>query len=167
MTGRDDELARLRAENARLVVLLEAHGIAWQVPAPVPKSPATLSLTISQSASPGLYTGVKRGSLHTEPKAPCGGGESTAFGPKFFTTDEKVALFGRLFRGRTDVYPVRWESKAGKNGYAPACANEWRPGVCEKPRIKCGDCQQRQLLPLTDQVLLPFACRGFRRIGLA
>ena len=24
---------------------------------------------------------------------------------------EKVALFRRLFRGRTDVYPVRWESK--------------------------------------------------------
>ncbi len=40
-------------------------------------------------------------------------------------TDEKVAVFRRLFRGRTDVYPVRWESqKTGKSGYAPACANE-------------------------------------------
>lgn len=66
MTDHCDELARLRAENARLVGLLEAHGIVWQIPAPAPKSPATLSLT----------------------------------------TDEKVALFGRLFRGRTDVYPV-------------------------------------------------------------
>ncbi|MCZ3115108.1 hypothetical protein NYZ21_21960, partial [Acinetobacter baumannii] len=57
------------------------------------------------------------------------------------STDEKVALFRRLFRGRTDVFPVRWESKTtGKSGYAPACANEWRAGVCEKPRIKCGDC---------------------------
>ncbi|WP_424798455.1 TOTE conflict system archaeo-eukaryotic primase domain-containing protein, partial [Pseudomonas viridiflava] len=35
----------------------------------------------------------------------------------------------------------------------PACANEWRPGVCEKPRIKCGDCGNRQLLPLTDEVV--------------
>lgn len=35
MTGRDDEPTRLRAENARLVSLLEAHGIAWQVPAPI------------------------------------------------------------------------------------------------------------------------------------
>ena len=43
------------------------------------------------------------------------------------STDEKVALFRRLFRGRTDVYPVRWESKStGRSGYAPACANEWR-----------------------------------------
>ena len=68
-------------------------------------------------------------------------------------TNEKLALFKRLFRGRADVFPLRWESKAGKTGYSPACANEWRPGVCEKPRIKCGDCSYRQLLPLTDQVL--------------
>ena len=74
--------------------------------------------------------------------------------PSHLSTAEKVALFGRLFRGRTDVYPVRWESKtSGKSGYAPACANEWRPGVCEKPRIKCGDCSNRQLIPLTDDVI--------------
>lgn len=46
------------------------------------------------------------------------------------STADKVALFRRLFRGRTDVYPVRWEAKtSGKSGYAPACANEWRAGV--------------------------------------
>jgi len=45
-----------------------------------------------------------------------------------FSTDEKIALFQRLFRGRVDIYPVRWESKtSGKSGYAPACGNEWRP----------------------------------------
>ena len=27
------------------------------------------------------------------------------------STDEKVVLFRRLFRGRKDVYPIRWESK--------------------------------------------------------
>lgn len=27
-----------------------------------------------------------------------------------FSTDDKIALFRRLFRGRTDVYPIRWES---------------------------------------------------------
>ncbi len=42
-------------------------------------------------------------------------------------------LFRRLFRGRTDVYPIRWESKtSGKSGYAPACANEWRAGDLRK-----------------------------------
>ena len=70
------------------------------------------------------------------------------------STAEKVALFRRLFRGRTDVYPIRWEGKtSGKSGYAPACANEWRTGVCEKPRIKCGDCGNRLLIPLSDAVI--------------
>jgi len=69
-------------------------------------------------------------------------------------TEAKVALFRRRFRGRTDVYPVRWESKTtGKSGYAPACANEWRAGVCEKPRIKCGDCRNRSLIPLSDAAI--------------
>jgi superfamily II DNA or RNA helicase len=70
------------------------------------------------------------------------------------STEAKVALFRQRFRGRTDVYPVRWESKAtGKSGYAPACANEWRAGVCEKPRIKCGDCGNRSLIPLSDAAI--------------
>ena len=70
-----------------------------------------------------------------------------------FTPEQKVAIFQRLFRGRNDVYPVRWESKSGKTGYSPACANEWVPRVCEKPRIKCPDCSNRQLVPLTDQTI--------------
>lgn len=74
--------------------------------------------------------------------------------PSRLSTAEKVALFRRLFRGRTDVYPVRWEGKtSGKSGYTPACANEWRAGVCEKPRIKCGDCSSRLLIPLSDPVI--------------
>ena len=70
------------------------------------------------------------------------------------STTEKITLFRRLFRGRTDVYPIRWESKTtGKSGYTPACANEWRTGVCEKPRIKCGDCRKRLLIPFSDSVI--------------
>ena len=53
----------------------------------------------------------------------------------------KIALFRSLFRGREDVYPRRFESrKTGKSGYAPACANEWVRGVCEKPQIKGRSC---------------------------
>ena len=67
---------------------------------------------------------------------------------------DKVALFRRLFRGRTDIYPIRWESKkTGKSGYAPACANEWRAGVCKKPQIKCADCSNRLLIPLSDSII--------------
>jgi superfamily II DNA or RNA helicase len=111
-----DELTTLRAENARLAALLDAHGIAWRLP------PEPISRSVSE--------------------------------PSRLTTDEKVALFCKLFRGRTDVYPIRWEGKtSGKSGYAPACANEWHAGVCEKPRIKCGDCVHRVLLPLTHAVI--------------
>jgi len=73
--------------------------------------------------------------------------------PAHFTTDNKISLFRRMFRGREDVYPQRWESAKGTSGYSPACSNEWKPGVCHKPRVKCGDCNQRQLLPVTDQVI--------------
>jgi len=38
-------------------------------------------------------------------------------------------------------------------GYAPACANEWRAGICEKPRIKCSDCAHRSLIALTDRTI--------------
>lgn len=38
---------------------------------------------------------------------------------------DKVALFRRVFAGRSDVFPLRRENqKTGKSGYAPACANE-------------------------------------------
>lgn len=48
---------------------------------------------------------------------------------------EKVALFLDLFGTRRSVFPKRWENaKTGKSGYAPACDNEWRPGVCSKPQ---------------------------------
>lgn len=119
------EVDRLRQENARLKSLLEQHGIDGQTGA-------------------GMDTGRE------EPAIPLNSGESTH---SSLPAAEKVALFRRLFRGRTDVYPIRWESQSGKSGYSPACANEWRPGICEKPRIKCAACSHRQLIPVTDPII--------------
>ena len=116
MTDRDD-LSALRAENARLVALLESHSIDWR--------PHQRTVMVAR-----------------EPEA------------SKFSAAQKIALFRRLFRGRTDAYPVRWESQtSGKSGYAPACANEWRANVCDKPRIKCSDCSNRLLIPLSDAVI--------------
>lgn len=123
--------AALHAENARLIALLESHGIEW-------RQPQTLPVVRAQpgSSAPQL------------------------------STEEKVALFRRLFRGRTDVYPVRWEGKtSGKTGYSPACANEWLAGVCQKPRIKCGDCANRLLMPLSDAVIYDHL-KGDHTIGV-
>ena len=71
------------------------------------------------------------------------------------TPSEKVALFIRLFRGRDDVFPKLWQNqKTGKKGYSPACANEWVRGVCEKPRVKCGECPNQAFLPVTADTVL-------------
>jgi superfamily II DNA or RNA helicase/very-short-patch-repair endonuclease len=66
----------------------------------------------------------------------------------------KIALFRSLFRGRPDIYARRFvSSKTGGSGYAPACGNEWAPGVCEKPRIKCAVCPQQRFLQVSDDVI--------------
>ena len=67
---------------------------------------------------------------------------------------EKVALFRRLFAGRVDVFPVRWENrKTGRSGYSPACANEWVKGMCGKPKVKCGDCPHQAFIPASDETI--------------
>ena len=130
------ELERQRAENARLIALLESHGIEWRMPTPAGNR---------QSPASALQEPLE---------------------PSRLSTQEKVDLFRRLFRGRADMYPVRLESEtSGKSGYAPACANEWRPGVCEKPRIKCGDCAHRRLKPVTDAVIYDHLA-GKRTVGV-
>jgi hypothetical protein len=113
------EIERLKTENARLVSLLDAHGIHWM---------------------PNV----------THRDKSC----DSAFSSTDLSIDEKITLFRSLFIGRSDVYPIRWESPTtGKSGYSPACANEWKRGVCPKPQIKCSACDYRELLPLTDQVI--------------
>jgi superfamily II DNA or RNA helicase len=68
---------------------------------------------------------------------------------------EKVRLFSSLFRGRSDVYARRFESiKTGKSGYQPACVHEWVRGICEKPRIKCAECEQRRFIPFNDEIII-------------
>ena len=70
------------------------------------------------------------------------------------TQEQKIALFRSLFRGREDVYPRRFESKrSGKSGYQPVCRNEWIRPFCQKPKIKCRDCENRDFTPLSDDVI--------------
>jgi hypothetical protein len=88
-------LEDLRAENARLIALLEAHGIAWRI---APESPVSADEAMGHQP-------VEKGSSDQAPES------------SRLSTAEKVALFRRLFRGRADVYPIRWEGKtSGKTG---------------------------------------------------
>ncbi len=71
-------------------------------------------------------------------------------GAQPLTSEEKTALFRSYFRGREDVYARRWENRAGRSGYSPACGHEWDRTFCRKPEVKCADCRNRQLLPLDE-----------------
>ena len=65
--------------------------------------------------------------------------------------EKKIALFRQRFGGRSDLFPVRWENRStGRSGYAPACANEWQRGICEKPKIKCSACPNQAFLTVDD-----------------
>ncbi|MBM4307343.1 MAG: DEAD/DEAH box helicase, partial [Deltaproteobacteria bacterium] len=119
-----EECASLREENKQLKKQL---GLTSKEIIPPPK------LTISEP--PSLYT-------TTRPTV-----------TNHSLIEEQVTLFRSLFRGREDVYSVRWEGKYGNAGYSPACANEWKRSLCGKPKTKCVDCENRDLLPVTDEVI--------------
>ena len=70
------------------------------------------------------------------------------------STETKIALFRKVFRGREDLYALRWETKSGRTGYSLACSNEWRRPRCRKPRVKCGECANGRFPAVTDKVIL-------------
>lgn len=78
--------------------------------------------------------------------------------------DEKIRLFRAMFCGREDVFAERRESKAGKTGYQPVCANQWIRGVCpkcaafgrggaRKVPVSCAECPARQFEPISDRIV--------------
>ncbi|MCL2722517.1 MAG: restriction endonuclease subunit R, partial [Treponema sp.] len=68
--------------------------------------------------------------------------------------ETKIALFRSLFKGRDDIYAKRFENKkTGKSGYQPVCKNEWVQKICNKPKITCSKCSNRELEPITDEVI--------------
>lgn len=70
---------------------------------------------------------------------------------------EKVGFYATLFRARTDVYAVRWDSdRTGRGGWMPAVPGGFRKGV--RPA-------DRQYLPLTEEVITRHL-KGDLEIGL-
>ena len=58
---------------------------------------------------------------------------------------EKVAFYAAIFRARTDVYAVRWDSdRTGRGGWMPAVKGGFRKGVRPADRLH---------LPLTEEVI--------------
>ncbi|MEG0767401.1 MAG: helicase, partial [Clostridia bacterium] len=116
------ENQRLRKENQRLRALLSDSGIIdlpLQEESPITEPTVSLSM-----AAPDKTIISKQSEL-----------------------SDKLSLFLSLFRGRADVYAEQWQSKDGRIGYSPACRNEWKSGVCGKPKHKCSDCGNAAYLP--------------------
>ncbi len=66
--------------------------------------------------------------------------------------EDKVRLFRCLFRGREDVFAIRWVGKDNRSGYSPACYNDWKHEVCGRyKKIPCANCENRKLIPLDDK----------------
>ena len=124
------ECERLREENARLSNLLSDRtrpATGSQIEPLAPSNPGSAIAPVRKTESPG----------HPDLSVPA-----------------KVALFRSLFRGREDVYALRWESADGKSGYSPASIRDWKAvmGVPQAERKKL-DQATRQLLPLTDEAV--------------
>jgi superfamily II DNA or RNA helicase len=70
------------------------------------------------------------------------------------TPDEKIELFNSFFRGRTDVYALRWESLlTNRKGYYPALDYEWCRRTCNKLKEKCNACPNKKYKQLTKQTI--------------
>lgn len=72
---------------------------------------------------------------------------------KPLSVDQKVQLFKRLFKGRSDIFANRWQNSQGRSGYSIACNNEWAPTICNKPKIKCMDCTHQNFKALNEQAI--------------
>ena len=71
---------------------------------------------------------------------------------------EKISLFRMLFKGREDVYPRRYSSRrTGKEGYQPACRNEWLKGICKKS-------QKSNVMSAKIESFFPLLMRSFEII---
>ena len=119
------EVRRLLEENARLRSLLIAHSI------PIP-----------EAANPTLHP----------PQASNSAPEARR--PGIATAEQRIALFRSLFRGREDIYAIRWENNDGRSGYMPKADRDWKSYLSAKDEDrKKVDRLTRTYRPLTDDVI--------------
>jgi hypothetical protein len=119
------EVRRLLEENARLRSLLIAHSI------PIPET-AQPTLHLPQTLNAALE--VRK--------------------PGVATAEQRIALFRSLFRGREDIYAIRWENNDGRSGYMPKADRDWKSYLSAKDEDrKKVDRLTRTYWPLTDDVI--------------
>ncbi len=119
------EVRRLVEENARLRSLLIAHGIPIPEAARPTLQPPQASHSALEARKPGIAT-----------------------------AEQRIALFRSLFRGREDIYAIRWENNDGRSGYMPKADRDWKSYLSAKDEDrKKVDRLTRTYRPLTDDVI--------------
>ena len=119
------EVRRLVEENARLRGLLIAHGIPIPEAAQPTLQPPQASHSALEARKPGIAT-----------------------------AEQRIALFRSLFRGREDIYAIRWENNDGRSGYMPKADRDWKSYLSAKDEDrKKVDRLTRTYWPLTDDVI--------------
>ncbi|MCJ7481975.1 MAG: hypothetical protein MUO31_03320 [Thermodesulfovibrionales bacterium] len=83
------------------------------------------------------------------------------------TPEQKIAIFRNLFKGRDDVFALRWQKADGSAaGYAPVCRNEWKKEICRKQQGgKCRECPNAQYAVLQDRNIEEHL-RGLNTVGV-
>ncbi|MET8453999.1 DEAD/DEAH box helicase family protein [Streptomyces sp. NPDC005209] len=105
-----EEIARLRADNARLCSLLGQD--IQTVPASMPPVPEPV------------------------PAPPPAGAGGLPYADASSSAEAKIALFRTLFAGREDVYAKRWVSaKSGRTGWSPAEDNPFDKNKADEDRV--------------------------------
>lgn len=152
----EQENAELRAQLAAFGLSSSAQGKAGDTVLSAAQMPSNTAATLDAPAPNTVTPSHNRQSIPLAQSAPLSVARTSS-------PAEKIRLFRSLFRGRTDVYALRWHSeKAQKSGYSPVCANEWRPGLCEKGRVPCAKCPNRVLRPAGRRSHLPSPGRAGR-----
>ena len=120
-----EEVQRLREENSRLRSLLIAHDI---------RIPESTSFTDESPQVSNSAPEVRN--------------------PVVATAEQRISIFRSLFRGREDVYAIRWENADGRSGYMPKADRDWKSylSATAEDRKKV-DRLTRTYRPLTDDVV--------------
>jgi len=118
-----------------------------------PKSENIISLHKPVQSGETVCKHLKNLASNPKSDAAVSGGTYAGLVSRFSQNDKKIDLFMSLFRGRSDVYAKKWQSKKGASGYSPVCLNEWVPGICNKPRIKCSACGNQSYGTLNKSVI--------------
>ena len=134
------ENERLEAENKKLKEQLDSFLLGRQIPFHLDE---TIIATETPTAS---YRFINSSEAETHHGSISSINQSSS-------PDSKIRLFMSLFKGREDVFAKRWQNKNGASGYSPVCLNEWKPGICSKPKIKCSECANKSFQILNEKVV--------------